>query len=316
MKNNIYKQRKISETKADKALSDLKQKLIHRYDCRRGIFRNSRDVLKIIALTAMVLDHIGVILARSYFGKTAPALKDVLAGLSSPDKDSLVYLCLLILRGIGRLSFPLFAFMIVEGVMFTHDIYMYIARLSIFAVISEVPFDLFLAGETVYRGRQNVIFTLLIGAVTVALIKKTEEIIAEHSATDRKGARKKSTNSMADQSASMGAVSFMKAAAGFFIACAGVLISYILKTDYSFYGIIIIYIFYIFRDRLDILCLYFLIITIFTSGMEKLASLDILLFASYDRDSLSSRSNFSKYFFYVFYPAHLLILYGVAEFII
>ena len=43
---------------------------------------------------------------------------------------------------VGRLAYPIFAFMIVEGYFHTHNLEKYVMRLLMWAVISEIPFDL------------------------------------------------------------------------------------------------------------------------------------------------------------------------------
>ena len=96
--------------------------------------------LKIIAVITMIIDHAGAFLF--------PQAK--------------------ILRIIGRISFPIFAFLICEGYEHTKDVKKYMLRLLLFAVISEPFFDLAMSG-TIFslNNGQNVIFTLLIGVVTI-----------------------------------------------------------------------------------------------------------------------------------------------------
>lgn len=56
----------------------------------------------------------------------------------------------------GRLAFPIFAFMAVEGYFHTHSFQKYALRLLLFAVLSEVPFDLMYGGTWFYPVHQNV----------------------------------------------------------------------------------------------------------------------------------------------------------------
>ncbi|MDO4265399.1 MAG: TraX family protein [Eubacteriales bacterium] len=104
----------------------------------------SADGLKWIAMLAMLLDHAYFILPNMGMWMTC----------------------------VGRIAFPIFAFQAAEGIRKTHDIKKYIKRLTVFALISEIPFDLFANGMMVYPYHQNVIFTLLIAVVTIHLIKK------------------------------------------------------------------------------------------------------------------------------------------------
>ena len=96
--------------------------------------------LHILAMVLMLIDHLGHVA----FGNGS------------------------ILRGIGRLSFPIFAFMLVEGYFHTKDIKKYISRLFIFALISEIPFDLMNRG-TLTMGYNNVLWTLLIGLILICI---------------------------------------------------------------------------------------------------------------------------------------------------
>ena len=64
---------------------------------------------------------------------------------------------------LGRLAYPIFAFMIVEGYFHTRNLRRYILRLFLFALISEIPFNLMYSASLFYPYHQNVIWTLLMG---------------------------------------------------------------------------------------------------------------------------------------------------------
>lgn len=68
----------------------------------------------------------------------------------------------MLMHYIGRTAFPLFAFLITEGFTHTHDRKKYGINLFIFALISEIPWNLAHTGHLFYA-RQNVFFTLLLG---------------------------------------------------------------------------------------------------------------------------------------------------------
>ena len=69
------------------------------------------------------------------------------------------------MRAVGRLAFPIFCFLIAEGCAHTHDKKRYAGRLLLFAVLSELPFNLMCSGQWLSWNHQNVLWTLLIGAL-------------------------------------------------------------------------------------------------------------------------------------------------------
>lgn len=81
------------------------------------------------------------------------------------------------MRYIGRIAFPLFAFLLIEGYEHTRDLRRYALRLAAFAVISEVPFDLFhTAGDTWFLpSYQNVGLTLLFGLSAICALDRVDK---------------------------------------------------------------------------------------------------------------------------------------------
>ena len=76
------------------------------------------------------------------------------------------------LTDIGRLAFPIFAFMTVEGYFHTRNLKKYVLRLFVFALISEIPFNLMLGSRIFYPIHQNVLWTFLLG---IAMIRWNEK---------------------------------------------------------------------------------------------------------------------------------------------
>ena len=105
--------------------------------------------LKMIAIVAMLIDHVGAVLFPQYR----------------------------FLRCIGRIAFPIFAYTLVEGFIHTHDLNKYLMRLGALAIISEVPFDLALRGKVLEFGHQNVFFTLFLGLVMLYIMTKAPDEI-------------------------------------------------------------------------------------------------------------------------------------------
>ncbi|NLG82961.1 MAG: hypothetical protein GX490_10675 [Bacilli bacterium] len=224
--------------------------------------------LKILAILFMLIDHIAATSSYLYNEK---------------------YVVYIIMRIIGRLAFPIFAFLLVEGFFHTRNRHKYLLRLSIFALISEVPFDLAFYRTYIELSHQNVFFTLSIGLIAIMLFDKYVE------------------------------ENFSKAF-GYLVLMG--FTSLILMTDYNIIGVLIIFSFYYYRSdfrklflALTILNGLFIIeplITIVTSGtfnfetiIQIFAVLALFLIKLYNHE----RGYPLKYLFYIFYPAHLVILY-------
>ena len=130
----------------------------------------SSSGLKVIAVITMLIDHVA-----SVFLKKNQILLLQIAG-----KELTLYY---LMRMIGRLAFPIFAFLLAEGFHYTSDRKKYGIRLFVFALISEIPWNLEHTGKLFYSS-QNVFFTLLLGYLGLYLIEKmktspnkTKEII-------------------------------------------------------------------------------------------------------------------------------------------
>lgn len=189
----------------------------------------------------------------------------------------------LIFRSIGRLAFPLFCFVLVEGLHHTRSVKKYLIRLGIFALISEIPFDLAFSDDirTGLYLQQNVFFTLFIGLLTIYLM----------SLLNSNFQKKQLINGLLQSS----------------IIIIGCAVAILLHTDYTFMGILLIVSFYLFRENKVLLALFLFLITNFTGFyLEGLATLSILFILAYNG---KKGPEGNKYFFYVFYPAHILLLY-------
>ena len=237
--------------------------------------------LKWIAIITMLIDHIGAaILEIGLLPKVANA---VLAGNSF---DYVMadyhfwYRFDSILRAIGRLAFPIFCFLLVEGFLHTKNVKKYALRLGLFALISEIPFDLAFNQNLLEISYQNVFFTLLIGLLVLIGQKYFEETLPPH-------------------------ISWLR----FIVALTGILLAQFLRTDYDAFGILLIVLLYEFRNLPKLRCITGAILMLFNSTTGCLAFL-LLWFYNGERGK-----QLPKYFFYAFYPAHLLVLWLVRMFI-
>lgn len=217
--------------------------------------------LKMIAIITMLIDHIGAVLIPS---------------------NTTAYL---IFRSIGRLAFPIFAFLIVEGFYHTRDVKKYLTRLGIFALVSEIPFDLAFYGDF-YMGHQNIFFTLFLGLLLIMVMKDIERRFPKNLITSN------AINTLL-------VISFC-------------IIAFLLKTDYNFLGILLITAFYLFRGSKMLLVLSILLIFGTPIGdISILATLSMVFISLYN----GKKGKGMKYFFYVFYPAHLLILFLIFKYV-
>ena len=123
-------------------------------------FSLSGTALKRIACLSMLVDHLGASLLENGLFRCS-AIDPRLVGLDQ------------LLRLAGRLAFPIYCFLLVEGFLHTHDLKKYALRMLGFALISEWPFDwAFFSG--VYWGHQNVYFTLLLGLLAMKALDTSQ----------------------------------------------------------------------------------------------------------------------------------------------
>ena len=258
----------------------------------------SADFLKLAALVTMLIDHIGAGLLEQFLS-------------DGRVRDFLVYQRILgldqLLRVVGRVSFPIFCFLLVEGYIHTKSRRAYALRLFAFALLSELPFDLlFFGGWNPYS--QNVFWTLLIG------------LLALWGADALRGRIP----------GAPGSVRVFKKAALALVPAAAMCAAWLLKTDYSWRGVLlIVMISFLRRDRflLVIEAPFLFLLTEFldlmlrgssvTYSLETTLShvtvfLSFFLVRFYDG---SRRRKGHRYFFYLFYPAHLLILFFFRQFL-
>ena len=225
----------------------------------------SGGTLKIIALVTMIIDH-----AAAVF-------------IANGD-------WYMIGRGIGRLAFPIYCFLIVEGFFHTRNVKKYMARLFLFALVSEIPFDLAFYDTIFYKGHQNVFFTLFIGLITIWV---SDYVLGQM--------RNKLSGKM---SAAM--LTVMNLIAVFVILLAGcVLAEAVFRCDYGASGICAIYIMYMFRNqRMSGFATAVCMLGVLSGSLEFLALFMLIPMHFYN----GTRGKQHKYFFYAFYPVHLLIL--------
>jgi len=211
----------------------------------------SSFVLKIIAVITMLIDHSGYVIFNDFS----------------------------FMNYIGRLSFPIFAFLITEGYEHTSNLKKYLLRLLLFAIISQIPFMLLFTGDFTL----NILFTLALGLLAITVYNK-----------------------------------FKNKLIGFLFIIFSAVLAQLLHFDYGWFGIAIIFIFYIFKNN-KINMNFFFYITVFlnyfyyfayTARIEYLlifisCALSLIPINLYN----GKKGKNIKYFLYAFYPLHLIALY-------
>ena len=303
------------------------------------------SALKLIAVITMLVDHVG-------------------AGLF-PE--------IIWMRMVGRLAFPIFAFLLCEGFAHTRDIRRYAVRLGAFALISEVPFNLLHSYRLFDLNAQNVFFTLLIGLLTLygidRLAGRADNHVTDRTGslgvdrvgghmTDRTGSAvvdgmdghvtDRTSSAVVDRTGSLGVdrvgghmtdrtgspvvdrtgsrgvdrtggPGYLKPAQ-LLVFIAGSAAAQFLRTDYGAFGVAMIFVLYMFRDRRAV-------------ALGLLAAINVLMGMAYMADGVlplqalagaaviplyfysGKRGASVKYLFYAFYPAHIAVIAAVKFYI-
>jgi hypothetical protein len=226
----------------------------------------SGSILKLIACLAMLIDHMAAFLPGDFMN-----MKETLFMIGNKAVS-----LRMIMHYIGRMAFPLFAFLITEGFTHTHDRKKYGINLLIFALISEIPWNLVHTGELFYS-RQNVFFTLLIGYMGLCAIDLY------------KNDYKKSIITLA--------------------CLLGV--SLVLRADYTCFGFGFILLLYLLKDRYLMAILGCCMLP--SRWIGGLAFIPILM---YNGQRGFAKAKWTKYAFYIFYPLHLLALYLIRTYLL
>ena len=239
-------------------------------EIKKSRFELTSFALHILAMVCMIFDHIwGVFATDGYLWMTC----------------------------IGRLTYPIFAFMIVEGYFHTKNLKKYVLRLFIFALISEIPFNLVMSSSWISPLHQNVLWTFLIGILLIFLNEK---------------ANKKAI--------------WVRILVFVGTVLLGCLLGIVTFVDYNHGGVLIILMFYLFRERKwwallgQIVCLYFISVEVISGqfipivlfgktfelvvqAFSVLALIPIWLY----RGKQGPYNQAIRYLYYGFYPAHLLL---------
>jgi hypothetical protein len=228
-----------------------------------------QEGLKLIACITMLIDHFG---------------HAIVPHLPVPDMVELYYAC----RIVGRLAFPIYCFLLAQGMCHTHNPRRYILRLGVGILLAELPFDLLFDGQITWA-HQSVMVTLTLGAVMLLCMGKTEK-------------------------------KWLK----LLLTIPFVAMAEFAKCDYGGWGIVMIAVFALFdRSRMQTIgillvnaCMESAMIPVFgiPVSVQLFAAFAMVPIALYSGGKLS-RSKTLQWAFYLFYPVHLLLLWIVLGFV-
>ena len=202
---------------------------------------------------------------------------------------------------IGRLAFPIFAFQISEGFVHTKNLKKYFLRLGLFGVISQVPFSLFIhkyLGGSIFS--LNVFFTLFLGLLGIYLYDYIISLFKN---------RNSNLPFLIDK------------IIGIFVVLILAVSAELLNTDYGFWGVIVVFTFYLFKNDKLAMIISFVTLCIIRYGYNIIVgsfniptvllglftALSIIFIALYN----GKQGKKVKFLLYWFYPVHLLLLYFI-----
>ena len=183
---------------------------------------------------------------------------------------------------IGRIAFPIFAFQITESYIHTKNLKQYFLRLGIFALISQIPFMIFLNSIGINKFTLNIFFTLILGLLCITIYDKSKN-----------------------------------KSLGILLVLLLMILSELLKCDYGYYGIALTFLFYLFKNKksyMNISVTFLIIVKYFIDYINKphiyqiylaIGTILSLLFINLYNNKKGKNI---KYLLYIFYPLHLIIL--------
>ncbi len=215
--------------------------------------------LKLIAMISMVLDHVG----------------------------DMFFPGVMWLRMIGRLAMPIFCFCIAEGFAHTRDKKKYLFRMGVFALVSEIPFDLAFDGKLGFA-HQNIMLTFFLSILALMLFDRIR----------------------GGEGAKAGQFPVGKTVLGVLAVAAVAVVSLLLRADYTVFAVMAVFLFYALRRKHPLIRsgagVAFLALTR-TIGYYCATGFSFIPLALYN----GKKGKGLKWLFYVFYPGHLLLLAAI-----
>ena len=263
----------------------------------------SLTILKLIAYITMLIDHVGYATGNIY------------------------------MRMIGRIAFPIFAYLIASGYVNTKNKKKYALNLLVIGIVSEIPYDLFINSSLFYPQSQNVMFTLLFGLFAIMVLDKITDIFKifyrkykekykekfdEKKDIDKiteENNIKKDKEKIVENKQEIIKLLFL-----FPLLFLLIFIPQLLHFDYGMLGVILIVLFHLSKNKpfgIGISLIVFNILRFFISAISSwtiisfisILTTPFLLFVK--KTEKPKHYKFFKIISYLFYPAHQLILYFI-----
>ena len=249
--------------------------------------------LKMIAIATMLIDHIAAVVIKNMYSFVDEDGVYVFTNAIAYDAYSLM-------RLIGRMAFPLFCFMLVQGFYHTKSKGKYSLKLVVFAVISEIPYDLALNGKLFSFTENNVMWTLLLGLLTIWLLDEIRN-------------NPRFLNKSKDERLWLIATLLRCIGMTTIVMISMLAAEYLICCDYGAGGIAaIVAIYLLYRHPLIGFAVAVTLLGLLCSEDEFAALAMLVPLYFYN----GKRGKQIKCFFYWFYPVHLLCLYFVSIFLI
>lgn len=306
------------------------------------------STLKIVALVAMTLDHVAWGIIDPLLVRAGVSTENFFSPLYSISVSPVMCVTSFVFHTVGRITFPVMLFLLVEGFFHTSSLKKYIRNMAVFALLSELPFNLAFSNKLLSSGSnvpylegQNVFVTLTLSLVMLAAVNyltETQKLPAFLGAAGVIGTAALSFSvsffPVAKTAAAFGfkaniiSVSVCAFAvflillmlirradsdkrAGISLSMLVILIfaaiSYVLESDYCFTGVVAAALMYFLRKNKTAEyaagCAYLLSCSFSEAGTV----LGLPLVAAYN----GKRGLKLKYVFYIYYPAHLLVIWAV-----
>ncbi|MBR5251290.1 MAG: hypothetical protein IKV52_00510 [Oscillospiraceae bacterium] len=226
-------------------------------------FSLTNEQLKVIAVVTMTIDHIGAYLLPQYD----------------------------ILRIVGRISFPLFAFMVGQGCIHTKNIYKYLARMTAFAVVTQIvllPFQPFY--------NLNIMFTFVLSVAVAVVIKKWHNILQNGTAPQK----------------TVAVIFILTAVAAVYIICTAA------DVEYGFWGCMLAPAAFAggylkrakhsntYTNQISAFAVVLVLLCFSSYSIQNWSILSVLLLCLYNG---RKTGKIPKNFFYIYYPLHLVIIH-------